>query len=240
MPTPAQLIGHRGAARLAPENTLPGIELAARLGLPWIEIDAQLTRDGVLVLMHDHELERTTDLTGTVREHDWATLAQADAGAWFGPEYAGVRIPRLDATIELCRSLGIGMHIEIKPLDTHETDTAEAVADLLRTVALPESLIISSFSGNTVATMHRLLPDHPRAQGAEHFPEDWREISRSLELDAWHVDANIVTPELAPMLREAGLAVRAWTVNDRDRARQLIDWGVESVFTDDPPTLLGR
>ncbi|WP_455385717.1 glycerophosphodiester phosphodiesterase family protein [Acidihalobacter prosperus] len=238
MLTPAQLIGHRGAALLAPENTMAGIELAARLGLQWIEIDAQLSRDGVLVLMHDHELERTTDLTGTVREHDWATLAQADAGSWFGADYSGTRIPRLDAVIERCRALGLYMHIEIKPLDVHETDTAEAVADLLRSIALPEALVISSFSGDTVAAMHRLLPEHPRAQGAEHFPENWREISRSLELDAWHVDADIVTPELAPMLREAGLTVRAWTVNDRARAQQLIDWGVESVFTDDPPRLL--
>lgn len=239
MPNPAQLIGHRGAARLAPENTLPGIKLAARLGLHWIEIDAQLSHDGVLVLMHDHELERTTDLSGTVREHDWATLAQADAGSWFGADYAGARIPRLDAAIELCRILDLGMHLEIKPLDAHETDTAEATADLLRTVTLPNALIISSFSANTVAAMHRLLPKHPRALGAEHFPEDWREISHRLELEAWHVDANIVTPELAPLLREAGLAIRAWTVNDRPRAQQLIEWGVESVFTDDPPTLLG-
>jgi glycerophosphoryl diester phosphodiesterase len=239
MLTPAQLIGHRGAARLAPENTLPSIELAAKFGLQWIEIDAQLSRDGVLVLMHDDDLPRTTDLNGTVREHDWATLAQADAGIWFGPEYAGVRIPRLDAVIERCRALGLGMHIEIKPADIHETDTAEAVAELLRTVALPESLIISSFSGNTVAAMHRLLPEHPRAQGAEQFPEDWREISRRLELEAWHVDAEVITPDLAPMLREAGMALRAWTVNNRARAQELIDWGVEAVFTDDPPTLLG-
>lgn len=239
MITRNQLIGHRGVARLAPENTLYGIEQAARLGLSWIEIDVQLTRDGVLVLMHDDTLERTTDLAGTVREHDWATLAQADAGSGFGADYAGARIPRLDAVIKRCRALGLNMHIEIKPLDSHETDTAEAVVDLLRTVVPPGALIISSFAGDTVAAMHEWLPEYPRAQGAEHLPENWREISRDLELDAWHLDANIVTPELAPMLREADMALRAWTVNDRARAQQLIDWGVESVFTDDPPTLLG-
>ncbi|APZ42905.1 glycerophosphodiester phosphodiesterase family protein [Acidihalobacter ferrooxydans] len=239
MLTVQHLIGHRGTARLAPENTLPGIELAARLGLPWVEIDTQLSRDGVLVLLHDDTLERTTNLHGTVREHDYATLASADAGTWFAAQFAGTRIPRLDNVLERCRALGIGLHLEIKPANPHETDTAAAVAALLHTTALPERLILSSFASATVAAMHELAPEHLRAQGAEHFPENWRELSERLELEAWHVDAAVITPQLAPMLREAGMALRAWTVNDRARAQELIDWGVEAVFTDAPPALLG-
>lgn len=237
---PSRLIGHRGAARLAPENTLPGIELAARFGLNWVEIDAQLSRDGVAVLMHDDDLVRTTGLVGTVAEHDWSTIRTADAGAWFGAEFVGTPVPRLDTVIARCRELGLGLHLEIKTVDATDIRTAEAVAELLLAIEPTKRLILSSFSPASVAVAQTRLPGVPRALAADRLPWNWREISHRLGLSAWHLDADAIEVTQAAMLREAGMALRAWTVNDRDRAAQLIDWGVECVFTDDPPALLAR
>ncbi|HZE16351.1 MAG TPA: glycerophosphodiester phosphodiesterase family protein, partial [Mycobacterium sp.] len=227
-------------ARLAPENTLTGIELAARLGLKWIEIDAQLSRDGVAVLMHDDDLARTTDLTGAVGDHDWDSLRSADAGAWFGPRFVGTAIPRLDVAIARCRELGLGMHLEIKTVEAADTRTAEAVAALLLAVEPPQPLIVSSFSPASVAVAQARLPEVPRALAADRLPDDWRDISHRLGLNAWHLDADAINGTHPPLLHEAGLTLRAWTVNDPARAAQLVAWGVESVFTDDPPALLAR
>lgn len=235
---PSRLIGHRGAARLAPENTLPGIELAASLGLQWVEIDAQLSRDGVALLMHDNDLARTTNLAGAVADHDWRSLRVADAGAWFGDRFAGTAIPRLDAAIALCRELGLGMHLEIKTVNPADTRTAEAVAALLVAITPPESLVVSSFSPASVAVAQARLPGVPRALAADRLHDDWQEISGRLGLSAWHLDADAIDASQPPRLREIGLALRAWTVNDPVHAAQLLGWGVESLFTDDPPALL--
>ena len=236
----SHLIGHRGAARLAPENTLAGIELAARLGLRWVEIDARLSRDGVPVLVHDNTLDRTTDLTGPVRAWDYAALAQTDAGRWFAPEFAGERIPRLDAVLARCRQLDLGLHLELKPFADGETDTAAAVAGLVSHGPRPERLILSSFAFDTLAALHARLPRVPRAHGADALPADWLDISRALALEAWHLDASAITADLPVQLRAQDLALRAWTVNRREEAQRLVGWGVEAVFTDDPPALLGN
>src|SRR3954454_23608769 len=92
----ARVVGHRGAAMRAPENTLASFREAARLGAGWVELDVKLTQDGVPVVIHDETLNRTTDRQGAVRSMGFAELAEADAGSWFGPAYAGERVPRLE------------------------------------------------------------------------------------------------------------------------------------------------
>src|SRR5207253_1840078 len=90
----SRVVGHRGAALRAPENTLAGFREAARLGAGWVELDVMLTQDGVPVVIHDETLERTTSGCGRVERTPWSALADADAGSWFAPAYAGERVPR--------------------------------------------------------------------------------------------------------------------------------------------------
>ena len=129
-----RLIGHRGAAALAPENTLASIRAAADSGVPWIEVDAKLAKDGVPVLMHDDTLDRTTAGQGPVVARTSGELGRLDAGSWFDPRFAGETVPTLSQCLAECRRLGLGLDLEIKP-----DKGAEAV-----TAAAPLSGLISS------------------------------------------------------------------------------------------------
>ena len=116
--TPAlpRVIGHRGAAAAAPENTLVSLQKAKELGASWVEFDVKLTRDGVPILMHDERLERTTDGRGEVALTTLNDLQKLDAGGWFGPAFRGEPVPTLEAALALCAELGLGINVEIKPV----------------------------------------------------------------------------------------------------------------------------
>src|SRR6185437_12837650 len=116
-PAPAlpSVIGHRGAASSAPENTLGGMRRAHALGIRWVEFDVRLSGDGHCILLHDDAVDRTTDGTGEAAALDFAALRRLDAGSWFSPDFAGERIPTLEETVALLGVLGLGANVEIKP-----------------------------------------------------------------------------------------------------------------------------
>src|SRR5579859_6338194 len=109
--SPPAIIGHRGAAGLAPENTLAAIRAAAAAGARWVELDVQLTRDGVPVLLHDSTLERTTDGEGKVGDADLDALRRVDAGSWFAPRFLGQRVPTLAEAVAELGQLGLGANL---------------------------------------------------------------------------------------------------------------------------------
>ena len=108
------VIGHRGAAALAPENTLAGLRRAAEHGVRWVEVDVQLTADGVPMLIHDYVLDRTTNGRGRVSRTPLARIEALDGGSWFGPSYAGEPVPTLERAIETMTKLGLGVNFELK------------------------------------------------------------------------------------------------------------------------------
>src|SRR5712692_9179692 len=109
-----RVIGHRGAAASAPENTLAGLRRAKALGCAWVEFDVRLTGDGALVLCHDPSLDRTTSGTGAVSAQSLAAIRDCDAGSWFAPAFAGERVPTLEEVLLLAAELDLGTNIEIK------------------------------------------------------------------------------------------------------------------------------
>jgi len=228
------LIGHRGLAGLAPENTPASFRAAAAHGLPMVEFDVRLSRDGIPLVFHDDTLERTTDGTGPVAEQDWAAIATLDAGAWFAPAFAGERVPSLEQVLRLCRELGLAVNMEIKPDTGRETDTAEtALALALR--LWPDSApppVVSSFEIACLETARQTVPHWPRALLAETRPTDWRERTRCLGATALHLDhRSLDSGQVAEIMAE-GLDVRAYTVNDPSRAALLRQWGVAAIFCD--------
>lgn len=231
-----KIIGHRGVAGLAPENTLASFTLAADRGLAMVEFDVRLSRDGVPLVFHDDTLERCTDGEGPVAATDWAEIARLDAGSWFSPIFAGERVPSLEQVLHLCLTRNLAINIEIKPDAGRELETANAALALALTL-WPDSApppVISSFHWECVDTASRLAPRWPRALLAETLPPAWRDEVRrrgatALHLDHRHLDEGIVATILAE-----GIGLRAYTVNDSDRARQLASWNVEAVFSDFP------
>ena len=147
LPGLASVIGHRGAAARAPENTLAGLRKAKALGADWVEFDVMLSGDGVPVLIHDETLQRTTDGRGGSRATRRPRSRVLDAGAWFGPAFTGERIPTLTEAVSLLLELGLNANVEIKPSTGEAEATGEVVAGALRRL-WPEDgprLLLSSF-----------------------------------------------------------------------------------------------
>jgi glycerophosphoryl diester phosphodiesterase len=239
-PAPLPLvIGHRGAAARAPENTLAGFRIAKSLGCAWVEFDVRLTADNVLVVCHDDRLERTTNGRGAISELPLAAIRELDAGGWFDASFAGERVPTFDKTLALCGELGLGANIEIKAERGQGPATAGAVAATLdRLDGMLPPVLISSFIEDAVVEAAKQMPAIPRAMLFRKLPDDWSRIAEALDCATINADQRYLSDVLVAEVGAAGYPVLAYTVNDAARARQLFSWGVTSVFSDAPDIML--
>jgi len=224
------VIGHRGAAGLAPENTLTGLYAAAEAGCTWVEVDVRLSADGMPVLHHDPALPNGRRIaTLPVVE-----LAGTDVGSRFSPAFAGCTLPLLAAVLPEAARLDLGVNLELKT-DAGDADAlADATANLVTVFGITTPLLISSFDESAVSAAHHRMPELPRALLVRRPPADWRGRLESLGCCALNVADRHVAPDLVAAVRAAGFAVGVYTVNDPARARTLWEWGVTSVFTDRP------
>ncbi|MGQ0551791.1 MAG: glycerophosphodiester phosphodiesterase [Planctomycetota bacterium] len=233
------LIGHRGARKHAPENTLAGLRCAADFGVSWVEFDVKLSRDGVALLMHDETLERTTNGRGRVADTAWSTIAALDAGARFGPRFVGERVPTLAQTVELLDELGLGANVEIKPCPGREVETGRLVATELARLwpARLPAPVLSSFSEAALEAARAAAPQLARGLLVGALPLDWQARAERLGCIAVHCGARELTAEQVRAVKQAGYPLLVYTVNDAAQAAQLRAWGVDSLVTDDPPAL---
>jgi glycerophosphoryl diester phosphodiesterase len=234
------VIGHRGAAARAPENTLASLRKAHALGAGWVEFDVMLTRDGAPVLIHDETLERTTSGRGRVPDRTLAEIRALDAGAWFAPAFTGERVPTLEEAVAVLLELGLHANVEIKPATGHAAATGEVVAETLTRLwpADGPRLLLSSFERDALAAARRLAPAIPRGLLAEGLPADWLQALQTLECATLHLDHSRLSLASLHMLAEQGVPVLLYTVNTVARAKELLRAGAVAVFTDAPDTLL--
>jgi glycerophosphoryl diester phosphodiesterase len=236
LPAP-RIIGHRGAAAHAPENTLAGFRKARQLGAQWVEFDVQATRDGCPILLHDARLERTTDGYGVAADRSADEIERLDAGSWFGSGFRGEKVPRLDQALALIDELGLGAVIEVKARPGDGARTMHAVLETLRASALAHSHIVSSFDEEALAAAAAEAPAIPRALIVKSIPKDWRHRIDRLDCGALHVgERALASAHVAEIARRC--ALRTYTVNTPDRAREVFSWGAAAVFTDCPDVLL--
>jgi glycerophosphoryl diester phosphodiesterase len=233
------VIGHRGAALFAPENTLAGLRTAARMGASWVETDVKLTADGVPIIMHDDTLDRTTDGSGPVADTPYEVLARLDAGGWFGPDFAGERVPTLLEWLGLAAEFGLGVNVEIKPNPGEAVSTVERVVDILTAhVSAGGPILISSFSRDSILAARDLLPRVPRAVLVKTAADDIDGFLAEARAVALNPHQRLLADKAdVTRLTEAGYGVIPFTVNDAARCAELLDWGVSSVVTDDPSIL---
>lgn len=233
-PYPAH-IAHRGGGRLAPENTLAAMRVGAQHRFRMFEFDVKLSRDDVLVLLHDDTLDRTTDGRGPAAAQSFAELARLDAGGWHSPAYVGEPVPGFEAVARHALANGIACNIEIKPSPGQESATGAAVALAARRLwrdALPAPLL-SSFSETALAAAQAAAPELPRALLVEQVPPDWRERLARYDCVALNINQRDASRELIEAVHAAGYRIAAWTVNDPARARLLLSWGLDALFTDE-------
>lgn len=227
------IIAHRCGGALAPENSLAGLAVAARLGCRAVEFDVMLTTDGVPILMHDETLERTTTGHGRVAAMTLAEIRRYDAG---GPHHAAFAVspaPTFAEAMAECRRLDLWPNIEIKPAAGHAEATGEAVGRWLNE-HWNGAGVISSFYEKSALAARRVLPQFRQALLVKHLPADWRAQLDRRGATALHLAAACLTPQQATALNDAGVTWAAYTVNDRASAERLFALGAASVFTDRP------
>lgn len=240
-------IAHRGGARLAPENTLEAFFNAAEIGVDALELDVHATLDGVVVVMHDEEVDRTTDGTGLIKEMTFEALRQLDAGYEFtrdgGTSYPfrgrGVVVPTLEEVLSELPDYPLA--IEIKQATPRINDAVFAVIDAADAA---ERTQIASFYDDVLIELRADHPEVATSMGLAEIaafsvvaPED----EAAYIVPARIIQAPKVMVDAAFMARadRLGVTVHAWTVNTQDEMQSLIDLNVNGVMTDDPQLLAG-
>ncbi len=227
-----KVIGHRGAAGLAPENTYAGFDIALGLGVDGIETDVQKTKDGVLVLFHDDRLDKTTNGTGVLQELRWNELQELDAGSWFDDKYAGERIPLLREALERY-GRRTTLDLEIKQMGIEY--------EVLNMVEQLELLDRVAFTSRDFPTVVRIKEKNPRAQ-AEYLTADVSEenLARVVAANIKYFcpRAQKVTKQFVDQWHSLGLFVRACGVQNLEMMRNAIQAGVDGMTFDYPDALL--
>jgi len=225
---------HRGAGKLAPENTLAAMHVGYAHGYRMVEFDVRLSGDGVPFLLHDDTLDRTTTGRGRADALTWAELAKLDAGSWHSPEHAGEPLPTLAAVARWATANGVACNIEIKPTPGRERETGAAVAiDALAlwgdAAVLP---LLSSFSETALFAARSAMPEVPRALLLERVPDDWEERVSNLECIALDVDHRALDEVWIADVHLEGYRVLTYTPNDPAVVESLLAWGVDCIITD--------
>jgi len=246
-PQAVAVAGHRGASGHAPENTLVAFARAKELGADGIELDVQLSADGVPIILHDDTLFRTTNLGQQLRptELTLARLKELDAGSWFSPEFAGEKIPTLE---EVFAEFGgkLGLNIEIKSTPGFEADNGieQKIAELVRQYKLEDSALISSFDAERLASLNRYDPGLRLAFIYEfrpdRYPPDFDPIAtaKSFNSVALHPSFRIVDRSLVERTHASGLKLNAWTVNEIADMERMVALGLDTITTNYPDRLV--
>lgn len=234
------VIAHRGASAHAPENTLPAFETALKTKCDLIELDYYHSADNVPFVIHDKDLERTTNaatvLGKTKLKHSEVTLAdlqKLDAGKWYKPQFAGTKVPTLAESLQVIQNGSMTL-IERKGGD------AETIVKFLDDKKLRGNVVVQAFDWKYIADCHRLAPDlvlgclGSKELSAKRIAEAKTAGASAI---GWRHDD--LTADNIAAVHSAGLKCWAYTVNDRRRGKQLIDAGIDGIITDDPAYMQG-
>lgn len=237
-----RLCAHRGAGKLAPENTLAAFRLGYAHGYRMAEFDVKLSADGVPFLLHDDTLDRTTNVQGRADAHTWRELAQLDAGSWHSPAYAGEPLCTLASVARWSLAHDVAVNIEIKPTRGRERETGAAVAFDAATLWTGARVppLLSSFSDAALDAARDAVPALPRAWLADRLPEDWRARAARADCIAVDLEHALLNRALVEEIHAAGMRVLCWTVNDSSLVERLFDLGADTVITDAVDILAAR
>jgi glycerophosphoryl diester phosphodiesterase len=235
-------MAHRGQRATRPEQTLEAYREAIALGAEAIECDVQRTRDGRLAMFHDLTLDRTTDGHGPIAHVDWDDLRRLDAGSWFDPRFAGLRVPSLEDTLDLAVSAGIPLCIEIKGSAADAPATAEVVTALLRERELLDRMLVSSFDHAALAAATGVAPEvflAPERLPPSGPPDPETAVAQATALGAAVLQHRWedLTVEVVEALHAVGVAVWSWPVDSLESIAHSVAVGVDGIIGDDVPLL---
>ena len=227
------IVAHRGGGKLAPENTLAAIDTGARFGHTMIEFDVKLSQDGQIFLLHDDNLERTSNGWGVAGRLPWSDLLQVDAGSWFSRDFKGEPLPLLSQVAQRCREHGMMANIEIKPTTGTGPLTGKTVALAARELwADMTPPLLSSFDIDALEAAQQAAPELPRGLLLDEWRDDWRALTTQLGCVSIHLNYRLLDEARIAALKDAGLRILVYTVNKPVRAAELLRAGVDSICTD--------
>ena len=224
-------IAHRGASHKFPENTLQAFAAAIQAGADMCELDVQLSRDGIPIVIHDDTVDRTTDGHGAAAALTLAEIKRLDAGIRFGPGFAGARVPTLEEVlIEVagrCR-----LNVELKG-----PGTSLEVCRLLRQYGQLETSIVSSFDWAALQEARSFESAIALGVLADRAPDTMLDAARGLDAFSVHPRWNLLTQTLSNSAHRSGLQVLVWTVDDPARMKRMIALGADGIMTNCPDRL---
>lgn len=232
-----RIFAHRGLSGIAPENTLAAIKMCAEHGVTWFETDVDIIGNGTPVLLHDTALDRTTNRSGSMYDLTQDDLATVDAGAWFGKEFAGERVPTLAQLVDVMNERKLNVNLEIKSNEQGAIKTYQLIDAVIAELArLDEDreVLVSSFNHLLLAEFKRRAPHYKTAAlyTADTLLPDWLSVLELAGASAIHLDNTGLTSSTVRQAKQAGIEVNVYTVNSRARANELFNWGVDGIFTD--------
>ncbi len=234
------ILAHRGDSAHAPENTLPAFSQAIQEGVDGIELDVKLTADGHVVVIHDSDVERTTDGKGRVAALTLDAVRKLDAGSWFDQKFSGTKIPLLDEAFETIGRDKL-INIELKNYSTPFNGLALKVCELIKRHNNGSQIILSSFFAFNLNIAAKILPNVSRGLLAMRgTPGLWARSFGFMfgDFQALHPHVSSVSRQQVARAHRVHRRVHVWTVNDPEEVIRLTDWGVDGIITDDPAAAL--
>jgi len=227
-------IAHRGAGKLAPENTLAAFKLGASRGYRMFECDVKLSRDDVPFLLHDDTLDRTTNAQGIAGQHTWAALQQLDAGSWHSSAYAGEPLPSLDSIAAYCIANGFDLNIEIKPTTGTDEHTGTVVAQHAARLWQNESRkpLLTSFKPEALQAALGAAPELPRGLLLHELWTGWLETALMLGCVAIICNHKLWDTSRVTQAKSAGFKTLSYTVNEPADVQRLLALGTDGIITD--------
>jgi glycerophosphoryl diester phosphodiesterase len=227
-------IAHRGAGKLAPENTFAAFKLGASHGYRMFECDVKLSSDGIPFLLHDDTLNRTTTGKGTAGTQSWSVLSQLDAGSWHSRSFAGEPIPSLENIAQFCLKNSYFLNIEIKPTPGQEAETGKVVAEhaarLWKDADFPP--LLTSFRPEALEAAQATAPLLPRGLLLDTLWKGWLETALTLDCAAVICNHALWDTSSVTQAKSAGFRCLSYTVNDEWAAKRLLDLGMDGIITD--------
>jgi glycerophosphoryl diester phosphodiesterase len=229
-----KIIAHRGASKLAPENTMYAFELAYNLGAEGLETDVQLTKDHIPVLIHDETLKRTTSGNGYVKDYTYEQLQRLDAGSWFAPEFRDAKIISLEDFLTWVKPKDLYLNIELKNNKIDYNNLESIVYDMLKSHRLLERTTLSTFNPNSVERLVKYKDDIEIAYLTSKRNPYLVEHARRLGASALHIKYRLVSEQLIRQSHDANMPVRVYTVNKYKHMMNCYEHGCDGIFTDVP------
>ena len=230
------VLAHRGDSAHCPPNTLAAFRRAVEVQADGIECDLRVTKDGVMVICHDETIDATSTGTGKISEMDFQTLRKEDFGSWFGPQYAGEKLPTLEEMLEIVKDLPY-LNIEIKDFGVNKEENIDRFYDMLKKYGCFERTMVSCFDMDLLDDLKKRHPD-VRIGFLYVEKEQVLDVAKEHGCTAIHPYLQRLEKETVDKAVSQGLEVNIWTADSEEEIQKCIDLGCTGIITDEPERAL--